>query len=161
MSTIPFGSKKIHVFNFTSKTFAEWQASGDKKFHSRTQMKSLTAGDIGVLKVQDMNCFVGFTVLKGPCVLSDLLDVEVYSGEDAKYNKYEFPIERYVPFPEPVSYVEIARFCGIPADDKTPSNIYKGFHGSYAEAFYGTAGEPTLVIDRFRAFVLSWVATSM
>lgn len=152
---------KIHVSNFTSKTFAEWQASSVKKLHSATQMKSLTAGDICVLKEQDTGCFMGFAVLKGKCALSDLLDKEVYGGEDAKYNKYEFPIERYVLFPEPVSYEEVSRFCGIPADDKTSSNIYKGFHGSYAEAFYGKAGEPSLILDRFHALALSWVAKAM
>jgi len=123
-------------------------------------MKSITAGDICVLNNQDERCFVGFAVPKGTCALSDLLDVEVYSGEDAKYNKYEFPTERYVLFPKPVSYEEVAHFCGIPVGDKTPSNIYKRSRAS-AEAFYVKKGEPSLVIDRFRALVLSWVATTM
>jgi hypothetical protein len=157
MSTCP---RKIHVVYFTSKTLTEHQASGDKKIHSAERMNTFTAGDICLLSDLDKRCFVGFAVLKGTCALSDLLDVEVYGGEDAKYNKYEFPTERYVLFPEPVSYEEVARFCVIPVGDKTPSNIYKGCCRS-AEAFYGTKGEPSLVIDRFRALVLSWVATTM
>ena len=119
------------------------------------------AGNITVLKEQDTGCFVGVAVLKGKCALSDLLDEEVYKGKDAKYNKYEFPIERYGLFPKPVSYEEVARFCGIPAEDKTSSNIYKGFHGSHAVAFYGKAGEPSLILDRFHALALSWVAKTM
>ena len=153
-------SRKIHIVPFSSKTFAEQLASGDKKLHSDKRMNSFTAGDIGLLNEQDERRFRGFVVLKGKCALRDPLDVEVYGGEDAKYNKYEFPTERYVLFPEPVSYEEVVRFCGIPVGDKTPSNIYKGSRAS-AEAFYGKGGEPSLILDRFRALVLSWVAKTM
>jgi hypothetical protein len=149
----------IYVVNSTSKTSAEWLASSDKKLHS-DKMRSLKAGAICVLSNLEERCFEGFAVLGGECALSDPLDEKVYSGEDAKYNKYVLPLERYVLFPKPVSYEEVAHFCGIPVGDKTLSNIYKGGH-SYTHAFYGKGGEPSLILDRFHALVLSWVAMTM
>jgi hypothetical protein len=151
---------KIHVVYFDSKTLAEQQASGDKKIHSAERMNTFTAGDICLLTDLDKRCFVGFAVLKGTCALSDLLDVEVYSGEDAKYNKYEFPLECYWILPEPVSFETIATHCGGSVADATRTNLFTGVAMERSEVFYGKKGDSSLILDRYRCLVASWSTTS-
>jgi hypothetical protein len=97
-------------------------------------------------------------VLKGVCVPADLLDLETYSGEDAKYNKWQFAIEKYWILPEPVSFDDIRSVCRVPAEDKTPNNLFKCVHFR-AEIFYAKKGVPSEILDRYLSLVSSWMSS--
>ena len=147
----------IHVTQFSAKTFDEWQKSPVKCFHSKLRMKSCKAGDIVVGTADRAVVVVG--ILKGECVPCDPLDLETYSGEDAKYNKYEFHLESYRILSEPVRFEDIRAHCGASADDKTKNNLFCGVLGR-AEAFYNKKGEPSIFLDRYRALVALWLLSA-
>jgi hypothetical protein len=144
----------IHVTQFTAKTFEEWQKTLVKCFHSDKRMLSCKAGDIVVGTADRAVVVVG--ILKGVCTPCDLLDLDTYSGEDAKYNKYQFHLESYRILSKPVRFEDIRAYCGAPADDKTPNNLFRGMQ-SRAEAFYNKKGEASIFLDRYRALVAWWL----
>ena len=144
----------IHVTQFTAKTFEEWQKTLVKCFHSDKRMLLCKAGDIVVGTADRAVVVVG--ILKGVCTPCDLLDLDTYSGEDAKYNKYQFHLESYRILSKPVRFEDIRAYCGAPVDDKTPNNLFRGMQ-SRAEAFYNKKGEPSIFLDRYRALVAWWL----
>ena len=154
MSTGP----TIHVAQFTAKTFEEWRKSPVKCFHSATRMVSCKAGDI-MVGTLDNSAVVVVGILKGECVPYDLLDLDTYSGEDAKYNKYEFHLEVYRILAEPARFEDIRAHCGASVDDKTPNNLFSGKHFR-AEAFYNKKGETSVFLDRYRALVAWWLLST-
>lgn len=151
-------SFKIHVYPFNPASFEQWMKSPVKNFGSSTMMHSYKAGDYVVCTCNSAVVLVA--KLKGVCSLRDLLDVEIYSGENAKYNKYEFPLECYWILPEPVSFETIATHCGGSIADATRTNLFKGVAMERSEVFYGKKGDSSLILDRYRCLVASWIMTS-
>jgi hypothetical protein len=113
-------------------------------------MNSMKSGDYVVCTCEGK--IVLITKLTGVYSLRDLLDVETYSGEDAGYNKYEFPISCYWILPEPISFEAIAHICGSPPKDPTPNNLLKPARFR-ALAFYGKKGDSSLVLDRYHGLI--------
>ena len=138
----------IHVSQFDSITWSEWQKTPRKCIHSEKNMPGMKAGHY-VVGTYDKK-IVLITQLTGVCSPRDLLDIETYSGTSAKYNKYEFPISRYWILPEPISFEAVAELCGVSVKDPVANNLFKSVPFR-AEAFYN--GGSTLVLDRYHGLI--------
>lgn len=76
-----------------------------------------------------------------------LLDIDVYSGTDVKYNKYDIKIKNFVEVN--MSFEDLAIMCGKTVDDKGSTNIWKGYNATFRKAFYAGEGEED-VLKRLR-----------
>jgi len=148
-------SPAIHIGQFNDVTFLEWKASPFKAIHSDKNMHNVNAGDIfvGALKGQHESGFAFVCTVKGKCVQQDLLDVDVYKGENAHYNKYHFAIDRLWLLPALMPFAEVAAWCGKTLDDRTNTNIFKPTL-SRRKPYYKGNDEQT-VVDRFRVLIES------
>jgi hypothetical protein len=136
---------------FSPKTWNEWKMAPSKSFHSSTNIKSWKADDFVVCTCDRK--LVLIAKLKGVCSLGDLLDVETYTGTDAKYNKYEFPISCYWIIPEPISFEAVADVCNASVKDPIKNNLFKGVPMERSKAFYGKKGESSLVLERYHGLI--------
>jgi len=145
----------IHVTAFTTKTLNEWLESPVKKFHSARRIHTWKDGDI-IVCTRDNKEIVVVGQVKGECKPCDLLDKEVYTGKDAKYNAYEFELAKYWILPKPVAFTEVAEYCGIQAGGKIKNNLCVGVAASHSKAFYN-GEKPDEVLAKYYALVQSWM----
>ncbi len=82
----------------------------------------------------------------------NLLDIDVYSGRDAKYNKYDVKIKNFIEVN--ISFEDLAIMCGKTVNDKGSTNIWKGYNASFRKAFYSGEGEED-VMKRLRILIKS------
>jgi len=150
-SSITLPMVTIHVSTFSPKTWNEWKMATSKSFGSSTNIKSWKAGDYVVCTCNKK--LVLIAKLKGVCTLRDLLDVEIYSGTDTKYNKYEFPISCYWIIPEPIPFESVAEICGVSVKIPIYNNLFRGVPMQRSEAFYGLKGQSSLVLDRYHGLI--------
>lgn len=122
----------IFIGYFTDKTFTEWCASDRSVLSHEVGCRMAKAGDIFVGVNVTSHTIVLVARLAGAC--SDT-PCNLYTGEDAKYNKHPVPIagHRLVDIP----LAEMAHTCGIDVRLGGPCNIYKiSYYIAWARAFY-------------------------
>ena len=145
----------IHVDYFSSKTFAEWMASDRSTLTSKSMNHTYQVGDAVVL-VLDKCCIVGVAVIGASCRKAGAADRKIYSGEDSQRNAYITQLKACRLLPEPFSFEDVRRFCGIPEGDKEHTNICKGCPFR-AELFYGVKGLPSIYIERYKMLAKTWM----
>ena len=120
---------------FSEKTWREFLTGGQILHHKdRTTLPpgtrvlcQLPSGIVGILELttfSDTNCVWRESLL---------IDPEMYSGDDVRYNKYEFGTRVHKIFEPPIPYEEVATLCGI--DSKQRNNIVKRGQMSYRKLF--------------------------
>jgi hypothetical protein len=124
------------------------------QFNFSKRIKTMKAGDYVVCTL-DKKAVVLVAKLTGKCTPQDLLDVDIYTGADAKYNKYIFPVECFWILPTPVTFEYIATYCGTTLKDLAKNNLFVAVQMEHTKAFY--KGTVPLVIERYRGLVSSWV----
>lgn len=154
---------------FSNKTLQEYIQSGEQKLFSKSETGSrpMRPGDIVVSVNTDTMSIVQIAIVKGAFRLRSLLDPQVYSGSDVKYQKSEILLA-YPPvrFETPIALSDIAVQCGFPVKDDYSNNLGSDKRGNgkkqmeYARIFYkGPRGDENLT--RFRAVVNGLIVRSL
>lgn len=122
---------------FSEKTWKEF-LDGGKVLHHKNQVKSLEAGTYVLLQGPEGLYGVAqletFPETKTVCRETSLLDADVYSGEDAKYNKYEIASKMIKIYEPPIPYCEVSVLFGI--ENQYQNNIAKRGILSFCRLFY-------------------------
>lgn len=135
-----------------SHSWDDWKRAGEHKlFSGKNYQRTLREGSIVLMMHKDERTLLGVAIVKSEVRERHLMDAEVYHAEYAKYNKYEFDVDPHI-FRSPVHWEELARFCGVPSDDKTHNNLFRGTAMEYARAFYKGENEAD-VLSRVYRFV--------
>jgi hypothetical protein len=144
----------LAISTFSEKTLEEWKAAGEKKLLSNLNYsKTLPSGSMVVLANFTDSTFVGIARTTGEFHERSLLDADIYTGIDSKYNKWEIELSSVRLFNEPIRFAEVARWCGIPEDDKVQTNICKGSRFKFARAFYKNPAKEDEILEKFRRLV--------
>ncbi len=146
----------LFIGYYSNKTLEESKRNGETKLFSKSSTGKMKKGDIVILINTDTNCFVSAAVLAGPLQPRCLLDSDVFSGEDQKYEKSELPLKSLRHFHTGIAMEDVAILCGIPKDTKIKNNITKRTPFEYAQVFYKGEGEDS-VLSLFRKLALTWV----
>lgn len=78
----------------------------------------------------------------------------VYSGEDAKYNRYAILIKDLRLLPSfHITQLALRRIVGVDDEDKSKTNIYKGFPNSWQPAFIKNEEAAPGVLACLAAFI--------
>lgn len=124
---------------FDNTTWAQFNKSPIKVFHSKTKNRNFTEGVIVLLQNIERNEIVGLAKLgkfpEGTTLRErDLLEMDIYQGEKSKFNlKYEVAIEKVVTF-LPISYDDFAFLFDI--DNSVTNNICKRNSLQNCKLFY-------------------------
>jgi hypothetical protein len=142
---------------FTDKTWNEF-LNGGRILRNKQRTKlppgtcllcSVPAGVVGII---ELTVFPGTNSV---CRESSLLDPDVYSGADAKYNKWEYGTKVLKTFDHPIPYSELAELCGI--DNTHNNNIAKRNRLTYCNLFYKGPGED-VVLRRVQTWIRHMLA---
>jgi len=139
---------------FTSQTWARFLASDRQYFGARCFTKK-PKGSFVICRNNDDDTVVAIAELgefsNGEvCREHSQLDIDIYTGGDAKYNAYDVCIEKIHVFTKPKSSVSLADILGI--DTKVRNNITKGMAGNFVRMFYKSDDE-SKVIERLRFWI--------
>ena len=145
----------IHVDYFSAKTFTEWMASDRTTFNFKSMNRTYHPGD-AVVMVLDKHSVVGVAIIGGRCRPATEADRKIYSGEDSQYNAYVMQLRAHRILPEPFTFDDIRRFCGISEDDTTSTNIWNGRPGR-GELYYAAKGVPSIYVARYKKLVNTWL----
>jgi len=147
---------RIFIGYVSDKTEDEMKKSKEMKCFSRHNRNKVREGDIIVNVNTDKKAFVCVSVSSGSLVARSLLDPDVFTGKDQRYQKSEIPVKYQRWFARPLAMDEVARMCGIPPDSNAKSNIHKSTVMEYAEVFYNGEHRED-ILKTFHNLVLSWV----
>lgn len=142
----------IHVTYYTTKTWEESLKSGEKKMFSQHEKVSVQDGSVIVGVNKETKSIVCVAVADETFTQRSLLDQDVFSGDDIKYQKSELKLKSRRDVHFPLSMVGAA--CGIPTDDKTQTNVNKCTPISYGRVFYKGEGADE-VLRKYRTLILS------
>lgn len=155
----------IRIAHFSEKTFNEWKVN-PTKLHDRLKRKC-GKGTIVVLVHKDLQVIIAVAVLGSDFRAHDLLDVDTYTGTDAKYNTYEADIESCRFFTHPVPLKDVKDLCGISKEYNLINNIFwPRVPNSWSEPYVTTTYKGEEIIDadtekrilrRYRKLVMSWL----
>jgi len=128
------------------------ESGEDGKIFSRCLEKKTCKGTIVVIVDNDLLAITSVLVLTGDFEKRCLLDVDVFRGSAAKYNKCEAPVIRRT-LPKPLPLSEVARYCGIAEGDNAPNNLSKrSLVGLRPPRYTGENSE--LVLQRYHDLIL-------
>lgn len=108
--------------------------------------------NVGIGGIVELGAFPGTTSV---CREASLLDPDVYSGDFAKNNKYEYGTTVLKIFDPPIPYSELADLCGI--DNSNRNNITKNTHLTYRKLFYDGPDQDT-VLRRVEIWIRHMIA---
>jgi hypothetical protein len=146
---------KILVSIFNNKTALEFNSSYKDHLGNTTKLHTCKKGDIIIFQnIEDKSVFGLAQIDEFPDgkIYNEHhpLDVDVYSGGDAKYNRYEIKIKNYKSVS--ISFDDLACICGKSSDDSERTNIWKGSCFSFRQAnFQGPDSE--VVLKRLTIFL--------
>lgn len=156
---------RIRIAHFSEKTFAEWKKN-PTKLNDR-QKRKCGKGTIIVLVHTGMKAIVGVAILGSEFSAHDLLDVDTYSGIDAKYNTYEADLEFCRLFTYPVSLNDVKDICGISKDYNLINNIFwPKVPNSWSEPYITCKYKDAEIINeelkinilkKYQILVMSWL----
>ena len=127
---------KTYVSFFTDKTEAEARvrfAAGDFTCGHRCRT-AIQPNDL-VLMVNHQSGYVVAVARAASGCLDRAITDAVYTAEDAKYNKYAIMVKDLVLLKRRVSQRDLRTALGVDDEDKSRTNIYKGFPNSWQPAF--------------------------
>jgi hypothetical protein len=125
---------------FNEKTRAQFLSSPMKYLGSAHRAK-VTVGTLVVLTDLDAKSIFGIAVVdnapdaKTPCIEHPFLDMDTYSLEYQKYNKYEIHLSGIKIFSTQITFEQIRTLLGGDAALKGAGNMWRGFHCNFAGPF--------------------------
>jgi hypothetical protein len=140
--------------NFNDETWSEF-IRGDKSYLGNKHRTTFPAGTIIMLKNLTIKAIVGICVLanwadtESPVREHHPLDCDVYTGDNAKYNKYEMKINDLHIFKSPIPFDDIRILVGGNSESKKVNNIWRGFHSNFVSLF----GADEIIIKRYKIWV--------
>ena len=143
------------VTYFTNLTWQEFKNSTKECLGHYNKVHKFKKGDIVLLINTEEKCILGIAILgeyeDGKVYREHhQLDVDTYSGENSKYNKYDIKIEKLRNVN--ISFKDLAILCGKNEDDKTTTNIWRNTHLNYSNVFY--KGEDSeIVLQTLNIFI--------
>lgn len=146
------------VTYFTDKTEAEARVrfATDNLFCGHRCRTAVQPNDLILMVNHESGYVVGVARAASTCLDARLPEVcaKVYSGEDAKYNRYAILIKDLELLPgRRVSQRDLRRIVGVDDEDKSRTNIYKGFPNSWQPAFIQNEEAAPVVLARLAAFI--------
>lgn len=139
---------KIGVTLFNKKTRGEFMASSRRHLGYKNKIHEFKAGDIILLNDIESGEVFGIVVL-GTYDSGNVyrehhpLDIDIYSGDSQKYNKYDVKIDRLIPLI--ITFSKLASLCGKNTSDGTKTNIWKGTHLNFSKLFYKADDEEAVI----------------
>ena len=146
----------IFISYFSNKTLQENLASGEKKLFSKSSSSKIKNGDIIILVNGNTNEYVGVAVAQGILQPRHLLDPDIFSGVDKKYQKSELLLHSIRFFQKGISLKTVGKMCGIPDHIKSPNNINKKTPFEYTTVFY-KGQDAENILSNFKDLVLTWI----
>jgi hypothetical protein len=130
---------------FNNKTEEEFMKSSRESFNHETKT-TYPAGTRVILKNQDSEKIFGIAILgeyeNGKAWRDHHpLDIDIYSGEHAKYNKYDYKIDKFKKIS--ISYDHLRLLIGI--DAKKQTNLTRRTHLAYRQVFVKQDDEPQIL----------------
>jgi hypothetical protein len=117
-------SPNFLISYFNTVTWAEFNLNPHKLHHSK-RIRACREGTIVVLINKDLPAIVGVAELGGAMQEHHLLDEDTYSGDNAKYNKYEVAIKHLHILRNPLHLSDVKMLCGIPPTYTMKDNLTK------------------------------------
>jgi len=118
-------SPRIVIAYETEKTRRERiEAKADDKLFSQNLEKKTCKGTIVVVIDIELYAITSVLELTGDFEMRCLLDVDVFSGDAAKYQRCVAPVKRHT-LPKPLLLSKLARMCGVPEGTKCHGNLFK------------------------------------
>ena len=138
------------------KTQSERIISREMKIFASRQYKVVQSGTRILLINKDAEQLVGAGIADGTFIARDLLDVDVFSGKDSRYHRYEAPLKSFRWFATPITLSILSTLCGGPSTEKAYNNITKCTPIECSAPFYkGEKGET--IIENLSILVETWV----
>lgn len=130
---------KIGISLFNKKTRQQFMASSKDHLGHKNRVNEFGAGDIILLndiESQEVFGVVTLGVYDSGKIYRDhhLLDDDMYEGDAAKYNKYDIKIAEFRAVA--ISFETLANLCGKDSNSASKTNIWKGTHLNYKNAFF-------------------------
>lgn len=148
------------VISYVSDASIAAVASAGEQNKSFSARREQAAGKhtVCVYVNTDRRTIVGIKILATGFRERHLLEAPVFSGNLAKYNRYEADVEWSHTFRRPFPLAEVGRHCGIPAGDKQKkNNVSKVAHiNSFCRPAYGGENSKE-VLERFENLVMTWI----
>jgi len=147
------------VFSENSKT--AFLQSERKFLGSRHRIFILHPNDIVLFQNSDTQAFFGVgrlgsfgddKVYREHCLIDTL---EIYSGGDMKYNKYDIKLDAFVIFPVEFSFVDLAELLDI--DTGVRTNITKTSQLTFIRVFYKNDRDEQKIIKKIKLWLKSIV----
>ena len=152
---------KTYVTFFTDKTEAEarvrWAAGNFICGHRcRTAIKP---NDLILMVNHQSGYVVAVARAASGCVETTLPELHSYTAEDAKYNRYTILVKDLVILKRRVSQRDLRTALGVDDEDKSRTNIYKGFPNSWQPAFIQSDAADR-VLSRLNGWIEGILATA-
>ena len=148
--SVPFPSIIQAFWNNTTRSL--WISSGEtNKLHSDKSFNCYPIGTIVLLIDKDEECIFGVSVMSSKCRIRDLLDIDVYTGSYAKYNKYECDVKTRM-FLEPILCKDVSEMCH--ADPAKQSWYY---HLAFRSCFMSGDKTSENTRNKFTKLVKTWI----
>ena len=148
----------IYVTFFTDKTEAEARvrfAAGNLFCGHRCRTK-VQPNDLVLMVNHESGYVAGVARAASTCLDARLPEVcaKVYTGPDDKYNNYAILIKDLVLLPHKrITQRRLRDIVGVEDEDKSRTNIYKGFPNSWQPAFIQNEAAAPAVLARLAAFI--------
>ena len=144
----------IYVAYYSTKTLEESRRNGEQKMFSRHMTVNIPDGSIIVGVNTDTKSIARIAVSSGTFEPRSLLDVDVFTGPDAKYQRSELKLKSCRDLVSELPLSLVGALCGIPPEDKTRTNVNKCTPMEYARAFYkGDAAEE--ILKKYRTLIVA------
>jgi len=150
-------SPRIVVAYETEKTRRERiDAKAEGKLFSQNLEKKTCKGTIVVVVDIELYAITAVLELTGDFEMRCLLDVDVFSGDAAKYHRCVAPVKRHT-LRKPLPLAEVTRICGVPEGVKYDNNILNPTYMSLKPVFFrfknGDSSEH--ILERYTNLILA------
>lgn len=153
-------NSKIGICVHNKKTRNDFLKSHKEHLGHKNQVHEFGAGDIILLndiESQEVFAIVTLGLYDNGKVYRDhhLLDVDLYEGDAAKYNKYDIKIAEFRSVS--ISFETLANLCGQDVNCSNKTNIWKRTHLNFRNAFF--SGDNSEIVLRNLKNIINMLLT--
>jgi hypothetical protein len=158
LPSLPSSPHIVISYVSDASTAAVTSAGEEQKSFSARCEQAAGKNTVCIYVNKDRRTIVGIKILASGFRERHLLEAPVFSGDLAKYNRYEADVAWSHTFRRPFPLAEVGRHCGIPAGDKhKKNNVSKVAHiNSFCRPVYGGENSKE-VLQRFEDLVMTWI----
>jgi hypothetical protein len=148
-------TSKIGISVFNKKTREQFMNSSKDRLGHKSRVNEFGAEDIILLndiESQEVFGIVTLGVYDNGKIYRDhhLLDADLYEVDAARYNKYDIKIGSFRAVT--ISFNTLANLCGRDATSVSRTNIWKGTHLNYTNAFF-KGDDSEIVLNKLHAII--------